>query len=165
MGGHQRAEPLWGAQKPQKHYQWGWQHSWGGQTYKQNAFLHLRCATRKHLSQVRNGKSRNLEQIKVNGEEEWQVIVISKQKPQNWHKLNLRRVFSGSYRVFCDRAEQIWDKKKRVELLHCRGELNPQQSFGPGHAPCGMNCSRCNMTAMTAEGADSTKHTMQNGGD
>jgi hypothetical protein len=53
-----------------------------------------------------------LEQIKVTGEEDWQVIVISKHKPQNWHKLNLRRVFSGSYRVFCERAEQIWDKKK-----------------------------------------------------
>lgn len=112
MGGHQKAEPLWGAQKPQKHYQWGWQHSWGGHTYKQNAFLYLRCAMRKYLSQVRNGKSRNLEQIKVTGEEDWQVIVISKHKPQNWHKLNLRRVFSGSYRVFCERAEQIWDKKK-----------------------------------------------------
>jgi hypothetical protein len=112
MGGHQKAKPLWGAQKPQKHYQWGWQHSWGGYTYKQNAFLHLRCATRKYLSQVRNGKSRNLEQIKFTGEEDQQAIVISKHKPQNWHKLNLRRVFSGSYWVFCERAEKIWDKKK-----------------------------------------------------
>jgi len=44
--------------------------------------------------------------------------------------------------------------------------LNPQQSFGPANALLAeMNCSRCNMTAMAAEGADSTKHTMQNGGD
>ncbi len=135
MGGHQKAEPLWGAQKPQKHYQWGWQHSWGGYTYKQNAFLHLRCPTRKYLSQVRNGKSSNLEQIKVTGEEDQQVIFISKHKPQNWHKLNGRRVFSGSYRVFCERAEQIWDKKKGGTLTLQRW-IESTAIFWSGHDPC-----------------------------
>jgi hypothetical protein len=63
------------------------------------------------------------------------------------------------------REQNRSETKKRVELLPCRGELNPQQSFGPDMILAEMNCSRCNMTAMTAEGADSTKHTMQSGGD
>jgi hypothetical protein len=106
-----------------------------------------------------------LEQIKVTGEEDWQVIVISKHKPQNWHKLNLRRVFSGSYLVFCERAEQIWDKKKGWNSYTAEVNWIHSNLLVQGMLLAEMNCSRCNMTAMTAEGADSTKHTMQNGGD